>query len=123
MARTQGILDVKEILEDYSQDIQDGITKEAIEVAKKGKQELKQKSPVRTGDYRKGWTISTIKGKGYVRCTLHNKTNYQLTHLLEKPHATRNGGVTTPKVHISPVEQECIREYKANVERIIKNGG
>lgn len=119
----KGILDIKEILDDYSQEIQDGITKEAQEVAKKGKQELKAKSPIRTGDYRRGWTVSIKKGKGFVECTIHNKTDYQLTHLLEKPHAKRNGGVTTPKVHIYPVEQECIREYKSSVETIIKNGG
>lgn len=122
----KGILDIKEILEDYSQDIQDGITKEAIEVAKKGKQELKQKSPEKTGDYKKGWTVSTIKGKGYVRCTLHNKTDYQLTHLLEKPHKDRTGTKTIyPKSMgiIYSVEQDCIREYKSGSERIIKNGG
>lgn len=117
------IIDIVDMLNEYSQDIQDAITEEAIQVAKKGQQTLKQTSPKKTGAYRRGWRVKTTKGKGYVECTIHNATDYQLTHLLEKPHATRNGGVTTPKVHIAPVEQECVREYERAVENIIKNGG
>lgn len=117
------IIDIVDMLNEYSQDIQDGITKKAQEVAKRGQERLKQTSPRRTGKYSKGWRVKTTKGKGYVECVIHNATDYQLTHLLEKPHATRNGGVTTPKVHIAPVEQDCIREYELGVENIIKNGG
>ena len=117
------ILDIKEILNEYSDDIQEAITKNAQEVAKKGVAELKNTSPKRTGEYRKGWRVKTDKGRGYVECTIHNATNYQLTHLLEKPHALRNGRTSRPQVHIAPVEQQCISEYQKNVENIIKNGG
>lgn len=117
------ILDIKEILNDYSQEIQDAITEDAIKVAKKGQQTLKQVSPKRTGSYRRGWRVKTTKGRGFVSCIIHNATDYQLTHLLEKPHATRNGGKTTPKVHIYPVEQSCIKEFETDVVRIIKSGG
>lgn len=117
------ILDVIDILNDYSMDIQEGITEQARRVAKDGANTLKQTSPKRTGDYRKGWRVKTTKGRGFVDCIIHNATDYQLTHLLEKPHLKRNGGMTTPKVHIAPVEQSCVKEYENNVEKIIKNGG
>ena len=117
------ILDIKEILNDYSLDIQDAITQEAQNVAKKGVAELKNTSPKRTGKYRKGWRVKTDKGKGFVECTIHNATSWQLTHLLEKPHALRGGGFSRPQVHIAPVEQQCVSEYQKNVENIIKNGG
>lgn len=120
---TKGILDISRILNEYSYDIQEAITTEAETIAKKGANELKHTSPKRTGEYRKGWRVKTEKGRGYVDCVIHNATHYQLTHLLEKPHAKRNGGVTTPKVHIAPVEEKCIQEYTTNVENIIKNGG
>lgn len=119
----KGILEVSKILNDYAYDIQDAITLEAEQVAKKGMNELKHTSPKRTGDYAKGWRVSTTKGRGFVDCVIHNATNYQLTHLLEKPHATRNGGRTTPKVHIAPVEEKCVKEYQQGVETIITNGG
>ena len=121
------ILDVKEILDDYSSDIQEAITNEAQAIAKKGVAELKNTSPKHTGKYRKGWRVKTEKGQGFVECTIHNATNWQLTHLLEHPHVIRNKfgtwGTSTPKVHIAPVEQMCVSEYQKNVERIIKNGG
>lgn len=119
----KGVLEIVDILNEYSQDIQNGITEEAQKVAKKGVAELKNTSPKRTGSYRKGWRVKTDKGKGFVECIVHNATDYQLTHLLEKPHALRNGRVSKPQVHISPVEQQCVSEYETNVEKIIKNGG
>lgn len=120
---TKGILEINDILNEYSSDIQEAIGESAISIAKSGADRLKQTSPKRTGQYSKGWRVSTTKGRGFVDCVIHNATNYQLTHLLEKPHAKRNGGLTTPKVHIAPVEETCIKEYQASVENIIKNGG
>lgn len=117
------ILDVIDILNDYSSDIQEGIQESAQNVSKKGVAELKNTSPKRTGKYRKGWRVQTSKGKGYIDCIIHNGTSWQLTHLLEKPHAKRNGGTTKPKVHIKPVEEKCIKEYEKDVEKVIKNGG
>lgn len=116
------ILKVSELLSEYSQDIQDAITKECEVVAKNGANKLKQTSPKRTGTYSKGWRVKTSKGNGYVSSIVHNATNYQLTHLLEKPHLLRNGRLSTPKVHISPVEETCIKEYETRVEQNIKNG-
>lgn len=119
------IIDIVDILNDYSTDIQDSITEEAEKIAKKGAETLKQTSPKKTGKYAKGWRVKTTKGKGYVESVIYNATSYQLTHLLERTHATRNGGSTTPKSagHIANVEQSCIKEYEKNVETIIKNGG
>lgn len=120
---SQSILDINDILNEYSSDIQEAITTTAQEVAKEGVSELKNTSPKRTGKYRKGWRQKTDKGRGYVECIIYNATDYQLTHLLEKAHLKRNGGLTTPKVHIAPVEQKCISTYEKKVESIIKNGG
>jgi len=117
------ILDIKDILNEYSVDIQENIVKVAENVAKKGADKLKQTSPKRTGKYSKGWRVKTAKGRGEVSSTIYNATNWQLTHLLEKPHLLRNGRLSTPKVHIYPVEQQCIKEYETEVEKIIKNGG
>ena len=116
------ILDVKELLTEYSRDIQEAITTESELVAKEGASKLKQTSPKKTGAYARGWRAKTTKGNGYVSSIIHNATNWQLTHLLEKPHLLRNGRVSTPKVHIAPVEQECIKKYETAVEQIIKEG-
>lgn len=117
------VIDVIDILNEYSANIQEAIVEEAQKVAKEGASELKNTSPKRTGKYRKGWRVKTTKSKGSVECIIYNSTNWQLTHLLEKSHAKRNGGVTSPIVHIKPVEERCIKRFEKDVESIIKNGG
>ena len=123
MAKYNSFNDINDILNEYSNDIQEGITESAIKIADQGKSELQMSSPKRTGKYSKGWRVDKRSGKGYVHATIYNATNWQLTHLLEKPHALRNGQKSKPKVHIAPVEEKCIAEFQKDVERIIKNGG
>ena len=124
-------MQINDILNEYSRDIQEGITNAAIEVTEQGKNKLKATSPRKTGDYRKGWRVEKKKGRGFVHTTIYNATDWQLTHLLEKEHVIRNQygewGTYSPTKsgtkHIEPVEQECIREYQKEVEQVIKNGG
>lgn len=120
------ILDVKDILNEYSMDIQEGIDKEAQDTAKQAVNELKgvkNTYKIRTGEYNKGWRVNTKKGRGIINCTVWNATNWQLTHLLENGHTTRNGGRTRAFVHIRPVEEKYVNQYQRDVEKIIKNGG
>lgn len=117
------ILDINDILNDYSLEIQEGITNAAIEIAEKGVKELKVTSPKRTGKYSKGWRVNKKIGRRFIHTTIYNATDWQLTHLLEKSHLLRNGKKSKPIVHIEPVEQKCIREFQEDVEHIIKNGG
>lgn len=117
------ILDINKILNDYSSEIQEAIMEDAEKVSKNGAEKLKATSPKRTGKYARGWRVKTKKGNGFIECEIHNATNWQLTHLLEKPHLKRNGGYTMPKVHIKPVEESCIAQFERDVENIIKNGG
>ena len=123
----KSLLDINDILNEYSSDIQEGITEAAFKVAEDGNNKLKVTSPKRTGSYRKGWRVDKKSGKGYVHATIYNATDWQLTHLLEKPHVIKNQygtwGTSKPQVHIEPVEQECIQKYKKDVEQVIKNGG
>lgn len=127
MAKHNNLIDINDILNEYSNDIQEGITEAAFKVAEDGKNTLKVTSPKRTGSYRKGWRVNKRSGRGYVHATIYNATDWQLTHLLEKPHVIKNQygtwGTSKPIVHIEPVEQECIQAYKKDVEQVIKNGG
>jgi len=134
MAKNNSLLDIKSILNEYSNDIQDGITEAAFKVVEDGKNKLKVTSPKRVkggGAYRKGWRVAKRSGKGYVHATIYNATHPQLTHLLERPHAIRNQygswGTYDPQksgtVHIEPVEKECNQSFRKDVEQVIKNGG
>ena len=122
------IIDIQDILGEYSSEIDDALYQEAQKIGKEGVQELKSTSPINKkktshqGNYRKGWRMEIERGFGTVEVTIHNKTDYQLTHLLEKSHLTRNGGKTTPKVHIAPVEEKCVREFEERITRKIEAG-
>lgn len=121
------ILDVNEILNDYSYSIQESIEEEAKSIAKETAKELKASNKtykIRTGQYNKGWAVKTQKSKGEILCTVYNSKQWQLTHLLEKGHINRDGKTRTkPYVHIAPVEEKQVTKYTRNVERIINNGG
>lgn len=104
---------LKEYAGAVASDLKDAAEQTADDCVK----ELRQTSPALTGDYRKGWK----KKKSYessteVRYTVHNQTDYQLTHLLEKGHAKRNGGRVAAQPHIGPAEQNAIEE----MERLAK---
>lgn len=111
--------EIKSILSEYSQDIQDEIANEAIRIGKESAKDLKHTSPVKSGRYKKGWTSTVERGFSEIKVIVHNKTAYQLTHLLEHSHLLRNGQKSTPKKHIYPVEQNAVHEFELKVEQII----
>ena len=114
--------EIRNTLEIYSEDIAEKVKQEVKEVTSKGLKLIKSNSPVKTGSYRKGWRKkkikSTIFGDEWV---LFNKTDYRLTHLLEKGHAKKNGGMVKAYPHISKVEKEVTAELLKRVEAVIKN--
>lgn len=129
MSKYDSILDIEDILNDYSHDIQDAIAEEAIKIAKAGQSKLKATSPKNKknspnkGRYAKGWRVKTTKGRGYVNCVIYNATDYQLTHLLENGHLTRNGGKTKPIKHIEPVEEMCAQNFEVECIKVIQGKG
>ena len=109
--------EVMKYLTEYKEDISEAVEEVANEVGKEAISELKQNSPKKTGSYAKGWRLKKDKlGKNRYIVKIHNKTDYQLTHLLEFKHATRNGGTTKAIPHIRPVEEK----YKKKFEKKLK---
>lgn len=91
-------------LQRYSNAVAEDVENAVIEVAKETVEDLKENSPKLTGDYRKGWRVKKVRGKQVV----YNKTDYRLTHLLEKGHAKVGGGRVPAQVHIRPAEERAI---------------
>lgn len=120
--------ELKDYLESYIEDIEDAVKETTDKLSKEAVKELKQKSPRRKGDkkrknpYWKGWSRKKqSKGRKYTM-TLYNRTNYQLTHLLEYGHATKNGGQTKAIPHIKPIEEKYNQIYEETIEKAIKRG-
>ncbi|PEQ33415.1 hypothetical protein CN467_22140 [Bacillus cereus] len=103
-------------LQRYSNVVEEDLKVAQEEVTNDLVGELEQKSPKKTGKYRKGWRKKK-EGKSII---VHNSLKPQLTHLLEKGHAKANGGRVPAKVHIAPAEEKAINDFVERVERAIQ---
>lgn len=123
MAKTGSVsLQMKELLDDYVEEVQK-VTDEAIkDVAAESVAKLRNTSPKgASGRYARGWTV---KKDGNLGRTVYNKTDYQLTHLLENGHVVKpspkrpgkKGRVNGIK-HIAPVEEWAASELPLKISR------
>lgn len=103
----------------------DMATKDVKKIVKKvadnTKNEISKNAPVKTGRYKKSWTVTKTKDTSLTTLmTVHSKTRYRLTHLLENGHAKRGGGRTRAFPHIAPAEAKAEKELMESVERSLK---
>lgn len=103
-------------LQYYANDVRDKVEIAMDESAKDMKKSVAQDSPKKRPSYSKGWRIKRTPKKLIV----HNKTDYQLTHLLEHGHALRDGGRFDGTPHIRPHEERVVREYLKMIERAVE---
>lgn len=111
--------DIRDILDDYEEDIRN-LTKEAVkEIGKKGVQALKSNSSVfgGTGKYASGWSSKVEENRMGAKATLYNSKVPGLPHLLEFGHAMRGGGRVSGTMHIKPVEDELEKAFTQEIER------
>lgn len=111
---------VNKYLTNYAENIEENVKKTTDSLTKQAVQELKAKSPKsnhgRKKSYYKGWAKQTSqKNKNKYVIKIHNKTNYQLTHLLEFGHTTRDGGRTKAIPHIRPIEKKYNELYEKTI--------
>lgn len=115
-----------DILAQYSGDVHEKV-KEAIDkTADELVTSLEADSPdsgqARRKKYRKGWAKKVMyENEREKRVTVHNKTAYQLTHLLENGHAKRGGnGRTAAIVHIKPNEEKANEKLLERIKEAAK---
>lgn len=64
--------------------------------------------------YSKGWTRKMTSKRLSASVVIYNKTEGQLTHLLEFGHAKRNGGRTRAFPHIAPINDKVPEMFVDN---------
>ena len=117
MAKTESVTaQMKELLDEVDKDIQRSAERNIQTVAKESASKLRNTSPVKTGSYARGWSV---KKNGKMDAVVHNRTDYQLTHLLENGHVIRNKkgtyGRTRGIKHIAPVEEWAVDELPRRI--------
>lgn len=104
-------------LEDYNQDVTDSLKTSVKDASKVCVAELKATSPELTGSYASGWRKRTAyEGPTDIRMQVHNKTDYQLTHLLEDGHANVDGGRTPAYPHIGTAAEKASELLEKDVK-------
>jgi len=119
--------EIEKALDDFVGVTEEACDKGVAETAKDAVTSLHNAHPSGSGQYgswdkyNKGWKVMQTKtDKRYHRkATIHNATDYQLTHLLEKGHAKVNGGRTRAFPHIAPVAEKCEDELVNNIRKWI----
>lgn len=105
----------------YNQEVTDGMKDAVKEAAQECTKQIKQNSPMLTGSYRKGWTDKVMyDGREDIRVTVYNRTDYQLTHLLEHGHAKVNGGRVAGKAHIGPAAQDAEDKLLREIQVVVR---
>lgn len=99
---------IAEELEYFESGVMEDVKQSVRTAAKSCVKELRTKSPNLTGDYRNGWTSKiAFESPTDIRVNVYNRTDYQLTHLLEDGHAKVGGGSVDSMPHIGPAADKA----------------
>lgn len=123
--------ELAEAMAEYSDEVMDHVKGAVRETARACVKELRATSPKRAGkhksagSYAKGWRArAAYDGRFDIRIEVYNKTDYQLTHLLEHGHANAKGGGRTPAhPHIAAAEANAVELLGKKVELAIDGSG
>lgn len=112
---------IMEGLQEYADLAADDLKKAVKKAGDEAKKDIQNNAPVKTGAYKKSWTVKTMKEtSNAMEVVVHSKNRYQLAHLLEFGHAKRGGGRTRAFPHIAPAEQRAAELLEREVEAALK---
>lgn len=114
---------ISEELTKYSKEVAKVLKENTIKIAEECKNEIKSRSPVNKGKYKRGWKAEkAFENDEAIRYRVKNTTSAQLTHLLEFGHAKVNGGRIEGKPHIRVARDNANEKYVQMLKEGIKSG-
>jgi hypothetical protein len=108
-------------LQEYADLAADDMKDAVKDTAKSVKKDIQSGAPVRTGKYRKSWSVKTVsEDADSIDLVVHSRNRYQIAHLLEHGHAKRGGGRVAARPHIAPAEQAGNEKLVREIESKLK---
>lgn len=117
---------IADVLDKYRGLVREGVENEMEGAAAIAMRIVRDKSPVRSGKYKKGWKLYRDKAKFKSQLqtlTVYNKTQYRLIHLLEFGHQTAKGTRTKAYPHVQPAEDAAEKALIVGTRRVIEEVG
>ena len=112
---------IMEGLQEYADLATEDLKAAVKKAGDEAKKDIQANAPVKTGAYKKSWTVKTTKEtSNAMEVVVHSRNRYQLAHLLEFGHAKRGGGRTKAITHIAPAEQRAAEILEREVEAALK---
>lgn len=112
---------IADALEEFQEETMQDVKTSVKDSAKSCVKDLKENSPKLTGEYAKGWRVKNAYESAIdIRVQVYNKTDYQLTHLLEDGHAKVSGGTVPGTPHIGPAAEKASEKLEKDI--LIKVG-
>lgn len=114
---------IMDILDEYGGYVGDTVVQRAVhKTAEETAEAIAAAAPRRTGRYSESITSGkpNQRGKKYTETVYADAPYYRLTHLLERPHATRSGGRTTPKPHWVSGMNSVAGRFVKNLKEALK---
>lgn len=112
---------IMEGLQEYADLATDDMKAAVKKAGDEAKKDVQAGAPVKSGKYKKSWTVKTTKeNANTLEVTVHSRNRYQIAHLLEFGHAKRGGGRVRAFPHIAPAEQKAAELLEREVERALK---
>ena len=112
---------IMEGMEEYARLAAEDMKKAVRKAGAEAKKDIQAGAPVKTGAYKKSWTVKTTKNTADVmEVVVHSRNRYQLAHLLEFGHALRKGGRTRAFPHIAPAEERAAQILEQDVEKALR---
>lgn len=117
---------MERLLAKYGSEVRDIAEQSCKEISDQAAQTLKNTSPrsyrgKKRGRYARGWAVKVV-GDTFI---VYNRTDGQLTHLLENGHVISNGkgtyGRTRPIKHIKPVEEASIMKLDLRIRARLRS--